>query len=222
MNKWIMSTPKTEERPPAPTILFGVPEGRGQSPGGQSPAVLAQMRKLSSPQEGPALTGVSHGVDSRSPRARIPSTIPGRAVGGGGRGGAGAAASCPGASGRAEREGRHTPSPAAATPGLRRRAGGPARAWLQRVWAASPRRPVGPPDGPAARPAVPAGNAARAAWNAAGGAAGAGPGLVTPLDGAGPLRNRPGSRLSFSIRLCLCRLGVLGPVTALSVPVSHR
>lgn len=72
MNKWIMSTPKTEERPPAPTILFGVPEGRGQSPGGQSPAVLAQMRKLSSPQEGPALTGVSHGVDSALPELGFP------------------------------------------------------------------------------------------------------------------------------------------------------
>lgn len=87
-----------------------------------------------------------------------------------------AAASCPGASGRAEREGRHTPSPAAATPGLCRRAGGQgprlAPASLGRL-PAPPRggRQMGRP--PAQRRRQEA--AAGAAWNAAAGGGGRGP-----------------------------------------------
>eukprot|EP00074_Homo_sapiens_P103466 XP_016883683.1 uncharacterized protein LOC107985416 isoform X2 [Homo sapiens] len=104
------------------------------------------------------------------------------------------AASCPGASGRAERAGRKAPppTPAAATPGFSRRAGGPPG---RRLAPASLGRLPAPPRGgrqmgcPPASSATQAGNAGRAARNARRG--GGGPGRATPAGGEGGAKHRP-------------------------------
>lgn len=118
----ITSRPQAGEVPPAPR----------QKKGKTCPGSHKEWR----PEAGPAAP-----CPPGSPTARIPSTFQ-----------AGSweaevgeeAASCPGASGRAEREGRHHPHPRRGhTWSLQAGSGARAGAWLQRVWAASPRRPAG-------------------------------------------------------------------------------
>lgn len=136
--------------PPGSTVWFGVPERQGESlrdPGGQSSSVIAQLGRLSTPpppKKGRALPRVSQGVDTGGcsdppgfPTAGIPSATPGRVLGGGG----GILPGCV----RKGRAGRKAPPPPPPRPHLGSPGGRGARAgaWLQRVWAASPRRPVG-------------------------------------------------------------------------------
>lgn len=94
------------------------------------------MRKLSTPKRGqdlvaqarvPEAGGTLHSRRPALPELGLPPGFPAGPWEAEAEERQEAAASCPGAAGRAEREGRHTPSPAAATPGLRRRAGGPGR-----------------------------------------------------------------------------------------------
>ena len=135
----IMSRPQAGGVPPAPR----------QKEGKTCPGSHKEWR----PEAGPAAP-----CPPGSPTARIPSTF----QAGSWEAEAGEeAASCPGASGRAEREGRHHPHPRRGhTWALQAGRGARAGAWLQRVWAASSRRPGGGRQmgRPPARPATQAGN----------------------------------------------------------------
>lgn len=115
------------------------------------------MRKQPpTPQKGQGLTGVSQGAGTGgrrgltssqplSPRARIPSTTPGRAVGGGG-GGRRLHPARVRQEGPSGKEGTPPPLPRPHLGSAGGR-GGPAGAWLQRVWATSPRAPPPAPRG---------------------------------------------------------------------------
>lgn len=156
--------------------MSGVPEEQGKSrPSRRSEfSCSCTSREAGSPQNTVKTcggikwlsgAGPQGPAPASPPRVWIPSRIPGQGAGGGGRG----------EDGRrlhpalvrqeepSEREGKHHPPPPPrphlGSPGGQ---GGPrAGAWLQQVWAASPRRPAGAARWavrPPARPATQAGN----------------------------------------------------------------
>lgn len=140
-----------------------------------------------SPKEWRPEAGPAAPCPARSPTASVPSPFQARSweaeVGE-------EAASCPGASGRAEREGRHHPHPRRGhTWVLQAGMGAQAGAWLQRVWAASP---WGPPDGPAARPPSYAGRKQPPGL----------PGRRARVAGRGPRWPRPRGEVPGRPRLC--------------------
>lgn len=195
-----MSTLGAGVVPPVSTILSGVPERQGQSlrdPGGQTSSVLVQMGRLSTPPQKkkgePCPGSQKEWIPGTAPthQAFPPLGFPPRLQAGSWEA---EAASCPGASGRAEREGRHHPHPRRGHTWALRAGGGRGPAPGSSESGPPPRAaPWGPPDGPAARPATQAGNGRRGCQGRGRELRGRGPPWDHPLKGGAKpsLRGRP-------------------------------